>query len=67
MTPDNHILSVALGIINFLSLLLIAMIGFFLKSLWEDIKQLKQDVTILETEHRLHMAWCSHESHQKPT
>lgn len=50
---DSSIVALLVGIINFLSLIIIAGLSFFLKSLWADMKQVRKDVDILRTEHDL--------------
>ena len=59
MTLLEHNTQVLLGIINLLSVLLIGVIGYFLKELWNDIKILKREFTILQTEHRIQQARCT--------
>ena len=52
-----------IDIIQFLSITLMAVISYILKMMWTDIKSMRNDLTILQTEHRL-MIDCHHNRRQ---
>lgn len=60
------IIGTLIAVINFLSLLLIGCLGWFLKSLWDDMKSVRNELTIIQTEHKLNMERCRSCGHEYP-
>lgn len=61
---NNYLITFLLTIINLLSLFLIGGLSFFLRSMWNDMKQMRNDLTGLVTEHNIYKELC-HKRHFK--
>jgi len=62
---NNYFITLLLTIINLLSIILIGGLSFFLKSLWGDMKAVRSQIAILQTEHNIYKEICKHHHRRK--